>query len=73
MGSKSRRQEAVAVGQVRPAMAGQMRVELEWCSEDGGLNSGYTLGAVLTGDRICPEQQFAEDGWAIMYAEGHPT
>lgn len=28
---------------------------------------------VLTGDRSCPEQQFAEDGWVTIYAEGHPT
>lgn len=32
--SRSRRQEAVAVGQVRPTMAGQVRMELEWCREN---------------------------------------
>lgn len=46
MGSKrrSRRQEAVAVGQVRPTMAGQMRMELEWCSEDWGVEFRIHFG-----------------------------
>lgn len=48
------------------------RMELGWCMKMG-VEFGIDFGDSTEGDRIRPGQPFAEDCWATIHAEGHPT